>query len=498
MGYASRYFRETMLTVAAALLNGVLFYALRIVLYGRLSPEEYGLFYSVFAFGNVLYPLLSFGFDPGLTPLVTRMREERAVDRIKSAVLSAGAPCALVAGAGFAAAWFAAGPVSRRFFGDEQAVALIRIVALYVVVFLPFKTGYMLLLGLQRAASRCAAEVARGALCLAGAVWLLRTGHGAAAAAWAYVLGTAAGLLVEMAALALLERPLVAAPARWRGEYLGRVFGPGKHLTVAFGGALVFSQMDTVMLTAIRGDLRAVAAYQLAVPTIMIVYAIALAGVTNFMPMVTTLWNRGERELLADGIDRIHEAAAVLILPGSAVLAAFSDVLMQALFRRDILDAPAAFNILALGGVAHFLCMLNLHALAGIGLARAASTAMGTALALNLALNAALIPLLGIRGAAAATVLSHAAATALELRALRGALPLRPRLLPAAGAAFAAVLVMLGCALVRRTGLFAAYPVPMAAAAGGASYALAVGALEACGLGRLRELASVIRRGTPG
>lgn len=132
------------------------------------------------------------------------------------------------------------------------------------------------------------------------------------------------------------------------------------------------------------------------------------------MPMVAMMNERGETAQLAGGVERIYESAVVVILPATVLLACFSDVLMEMLFRRDILDATDAFNILALGSVFTFAAHFNLHVLVGLG----------AALVANVVLNLALIYTLNIRGAALATALSNGLATLLTLRGLGRLLPL--------------------------------------------------------------------------
>ncbi|MBN2309377.1 MAG: polysaccharide biosynthesis C-terminal domain-containing protein, partial [Candidatus Hydrogenedentes bacterium] len=419
MGYGRQYAEHTLLTVGGTILAGVLFYVLRIVLYASLPAEDYGLFYLILSVAFVLHPVLSFGFDPGVVPFVTRFREEGDVAAVKQAVVGAFVPQGVVGGALIAAAWVGAGPIAAWCFDTPAAAPLIRLVAVHAGLMLVFKAGMAVLLGLQSIAARNLADLARVAVCVGSAVVFLRLGFGVEAAALAYVAGAAAAIGTEAVAIAVLHGPVVRGRFRWRPDLVREVFRSGKYLSVAYGGVLIFSHMDTVMLGLLGRDYGAVAAYQVAVPTIMIIYGLLLAVASSFMPMVTTLSHRREIPLLADGIARIYELAAVVAVPGAVLMACFSDVLMGTLWRRDVFDAPGAFNILVVGAVFYFTCYLNLQILAGMGRARLACRAIAVALGVNLVLNAVLILLFGIRGAAAATVLSHIAATAIGVAAMR-------------------------------------------------------------------------------
>jgi O-antigen/teichoic acid export membrane protein len=496
--YGTQYFRHTAVQVTTAILVGVMFYVLRVVLYRHLDPEEYGLFYALLAFAAVAHPLLSFGFDPGLIPFVTRFRERNDHAAIKSVVAGSLAAQAIAGGLVVACGLVFARPIAEICFREPEAAGLVRIVALNVGLTLAHKVFFGLLLGLQYVNSRNATELVRVASCLGVTALLLHLGHKGEAAALGYLAGTAAALFVEILAVALLNPGLVRTRLQWRPDLVAAVFRAGKYATIAFGGVTLFSNMDTVMLTLVLPDYRLpVAAYQVAVPTMMILYSLIVAGSTNFMPMATTLWLRGERALLADGIARIHEAAFAVILPATILMACFSDILMAVLFRRDIGAAPEAFAILAPGSVFLFVTHFNLQTLAGIGRTRQACGAIAWAAGANVALNLGLIALFGIRGAAAATVASHALAMILTLRALHRDIPLA--LNTTALLSITACSASLGLAGVwlRGTWAFMDRPMLTATVASALSYLLLLALFETFGLSRLRELGSVIARGRP-
>jgi O-antigen/teichoic acid export membrane protein len=487
-GYGREYARHTLLTVAATVACGALFYALRVVLYRHLNTAEYGLFYVVFSAAAVVQPLLSFGFDPGLAPFVTRFRERGDPSSIKQAALGGLVPQVMVGGTLVAVAWVLAGPLGMVLFGVQEAALLIRIVALHAGLLIFFKTGLAVLLGLQSIGARSLSDMTRVLVCVGAAVVLLRLGYGVRAAAYAYVAGAAAGVAVQVAAVCGLHRGVALARFAWRPGLVRDIFRSGKYLSVAYGGALVFSHMDTVMLGIVGRDLNEVGVYQVAVPTITIVQSLLVAAGVSFMPMVTKLLERGERDLLAAGINQIFEAAWVVVLPGVALAACFSDVLMTALFQRDVQNAPEAFNILAIGSVFYFMCYLNLQILAGMGRTRGACGAIGAGLAINLVLNFALIALFGIRGAAAATVLSYVASTALGIAVIREELAVRVALKRPVASIVASAALAVVALQIRKTGAFMEHPIAVAACGGAALYAMCLGALELSGYGRLTAL----------
>jgi O-antigen/teichoic acid export membrane protein len=479
---------------------GVLFYALRRILLAGLDYDDYGLFYVVFSAAMVVQPLLAFGFDPGLTPFVTRLREEKDPAAIKQVVLSALTIEGLISGILVVAAFLLAKPVATLVLDRPDAAVLIRIMAVHAGIMMVVKNGTAMLLGLQSIGMRSLADLARVAVCPTVALLMLQFGYGVEAAAYGYVAGAAASLMFQVIAIILLHPPILRAPFRWRPDLVAEVFRSGKYLSLAYGGVILFSHMDTTMLGvlgALQRDataFRAAGAYQVAVPTTMILYSLIMAVGVNFMPMVTTLLHRNERERLAEGIARIYELAFVVVLPATILMACFSDVLMALIWRTDVLDAPSAFNILAVGSIFYFTCYFNLQILAGMGHAKGACAAIALALVVNLVFNVILILWLGIRGAAMATVLSHIAATSFGLRILSKELGVRLRFDNVLAAALVSVVVAFAAMHVRTTTLFLEHPLGAAATAAIALYLGSVVVLDALGFGPLRELTMIILR----
>lgn len=492
MSYARQYLYHTVSSVAAAVLCGILFYVLRVVLYGRLSHEEFGLFYAAFSFFSILQPLFSFGFDPGLTPNVTQFREARDYRSMKALLLGSLVPQGLVAIALAAQVWVFAGPIAQWALENTAGVFTLRILALHACIVILFKVGQQTLLGLQFIAWRNAADLIRSVVCVGTVVVFLNWGAGLAAVAPAYVLGAVAAIALQFAAILASYRPLLRAPSTWRPDLLRESFSHGKYLSIAFGGVVLFANIDTLMLTLITHDFRGVAAYQVAVPTVTILYTLMMAGAQPFLPMVRTLWLRNERDLLADGLSRMYEAAVALMLPMGVFLACFSDVFMTVLFRGDVLQAPLAFNILAIGSLLFFVTFLNLHVLAGVEAARDACWAIVAALLTNTLLAIPLIWSMGIAGAALSTVLSHGLAAAWTTRSVWRLLTPRIPIRAACASGLLALALGAGCLALRQTSAFESAPLATSLGACVISMILGVSFLEATGLCNLRNLFRVI------
>lgn len=501
MSYGRQYAWHTAVTVATTVLTGVLFYALRIVLFdNRLTIEEYGLFYSVYSFAMVIQPLFSFGFDPGLVPHITQFREEGNPAAIKNVVAGAvvvqltfAASCAILA--------IAATPFIAHWFPSQPDLGfLIGLLAVHALGVVLFKAGQQFFLGMQALVWRNATDVVRAVVCVSVAFLLVGKDAareegilaGVKGVGLAYLLAAFGAVVTQVSGLGISFPSVARARFQWRGDLVRHAFDGGWYLSLAFGGIAVFSSLDTIMITLVRGDLLEVAAFQIALPTAMIIYSLLTAAGLTFMPMARTLWLRGEREVLADGINHIYEAAFALIIITGVLMAAFSDVLMHLLFGADIMNAPEAFNVLAIAGVFFFIAYLNLHILAGIGQARAAAVVIIIALVLDLVLDIPLIYFFGIRGAALASFVGYLVAAILSYRSIRVELPVAVPLKTAGVASLLAAVAWILCHFFRATNVFTTHGVISASAVSGALIVAVALVLEVTGCARLRELAQII------
>ena len=167
VGYGRQYAAHTATTLAAAIVMGALFYVLRIVLFQSLSVESYGLFYAVFAFGVTIQAVVTFGFDPGIAPTITRLNEGHDPAGIKHlviAVLIRQLALALVAALGCIVF---AEPLTRTLFDDRSASDLVVPIIAYMVLMVVFKTGHTVLLGLHAIQARNLIDIVRVCVALA-------------------------------------------------------------------------------------------------------------------------------------------------------------------------------------------------------------------------------------------------------------------------------------------------------------------------------------------
>lgn len=426
--YTRTYAMYTAWSLATTLLSGVLFYVVRIVLFQRLSTETYAEFYSGMAFALLLHPFLSLGFDPGLAPHLARWREEGAWGKARGVLIAAASMQFLLAMALWAMLWMAAEWIAPRVIAGADPHFL-RVMGGYVLAVLLYKIAITSLLGFSNIAAKNIVEMVRVVFCAGAMVIVVHEGARAHVPAFVYIGATGFAALFGLVALFTMNASLRAADGRWYVSNALNVIRTGLFATIAFGGVLVFSQLDTVMLTMLRPrDAVAVAAYQVAVPTFMILQSVLLALANNFIPVTAALDQRGDHERLGRAIGRAYEGGWAIVLPAAALMIPMAGNLVALLFRREVAQATGALQLLGIAAVFVFIAYFNLHALTGLGRTRAAAMGITVALVANVLLNFVLIPRWSLYGAAGATVVSYMVAAMLTAWSLRSSTVFRVRL----------------------------------------------------------------------
>jgi O-antigen/teichoic acid export membrane protein len=233
-----------------------------------------------------------------------------------------------------------------------------------------------------------------------GAVYLL-----AALIALAYIVGAMRGRGI---------RPGRGGESRGL-RWLGRA-------AVATGIASLFAyalgRVDAVLLSVITDDAAAVglygAAYRIFEATLFVSWAFGLA----VLPMLSRLPKRSDE--LNRAFATASMAIAALTVPLGAAMALFGPEITEAVFGGEFADAGTATAIL--GGAAALYGLFTVAALTVAGQDRqgALPWISGVALAANVGLNLALIPSLGVDGAAlamsASQLLITIAAMAIAIR----------------------------------------------------------------------------------
>ncbi|WP_048197393.1 flippase [Methanocaldococcus sp. FS406-22] len=185
------------------------------------------------------------------------------------------------------------------------------------------------------------------------------------------------------------------------------LFSYGLPLMIGSAGSLVLGYVDGICLTYFTG-LNAVADYRnVAMPTVSILGYFASAVGAVLFPMSSELWEKGYKEALGYGVERICLYSFVLVLPMAILMAYFPEVIINLFFNPQYLSAAPAIRILSLGTVFLTLNNIGFTVLNGIGKPHLSTKILYGGAIFNLVFNILLIPKFGIVGASLTTIFSY-------------------------------------------------------------------------------------------
>jgi len=387
-------------------------YLVRLVMAKNLSVEDFGLFYSIFAFLGMLGIFKSLGFDKALIKFIPQFRHEKRDDLIKSSIIYVAAIQLITNSIIIISIYFLSNYLAISFFHNPQASIILRLMAIAF-----FIDSFVLILkfifqGYNKISYFSGIDVIRMILIFIIVTIGFKNGHGILSPTFAYIVTPAILLIIFSVVFFKKTFPNFFIIKSLKGYKLFKTISYYKINKYSFNvilisaGGLILGYTDIMMLTYFSG-LTAVGLYSVALPTtkVLIYFAKAIAGI--LIPLASNLWVKGEKNLLKIGIEELYKYSIIIIVPAALTLFSFSDIIVNIFFGKDYILAANAMRILSIGMIFHIIYAINADFFSGIGHPEVNVKNIGIAATFNLIGNFLLIPLIGINGAAITTMVSY-------------------------------------------------------------------------------------------
>ena len=349
--------------------------------------------------------IIRFASDPDLS------EQDRAGVPVTALLMS------VVSGAAIAAAgWALAGPAAEAFLKSSGRAEVVRWLSVFVGFKVVSEVSYTVLRQRERVGSFALVGAAEALLLVGAVIAFLLDGQG--------LVGVMKGYALSAAVTAAVVTPLllsrVERGVRWR------LIGP----LLAFGVPLIASGLAGRFLNL--GD-RYLLIYMISEEAAGVYeWAARFGGIVNtllvqsFTLAFTVL---GMKALDQSGSPDLHRQAFrhFAALAGWVVLGVglFTGDVSRLLTENPSYIETEGLVVLVAGGFAFYgLYYVVVNVLYAAGRTRAIAASVGGAAALNLALNLALIPTLGIAGAAVATLVSYAVLAVVTARLAQASTPI--------------------------------------------------------------------------
>jgi stage V sporulation protein B len=168
----------------------------------------------------------------------------------------------------------------------------------------------------------------------------------------------------------------------------------------------VIGYIDTIILTMMV-SLSEVGVYNATISTILILsYFGGIIAVVLF-PLVSELLHKKKYKEVEQLIILLYKYSLLAIIPCALIMFFFSSIILRILFGEAFVIGAAAMSILSIGVIFLIIAQVNFAIINGLGMPAKITKITVVAALFNIAFNIILIPYLGINGAALTTTVSY-------------------------------------------------------------------------------------------
>ncbi|MBL7056535.1 flippase [Candidatus Woesearchaeota archaeon] len=382
-------------------------YLVRLILARGLSIEEFGLFYSIFAFLGMFGAFKSLGLDKALVKFIPEFKHKKQFGKIKSAMIYSifvqFVTNILILIFVYAFSKF----LSDNYFHDPRADIILKLMAIAL-----FIDGFISIIkfsfqGFKKMVYFSNIDLVRMVIIVLTIAIGFKLNYGILSPVIAYLLSPI--ILIIIFGFILIKKVF---PEFSKSKFLVEkklmksVSKYGIFVMATTVGAIVLGYTDIIMLTYFSG-LTAVGLYSVALPTskIFLFFPRALGGV--LFPLTSEFWTAGKKSLIKEGLESLFKYSMIIIVPSVLVMFSFSDILINLLFGTSYISASDTLKILSIGMIFGTLSGISTNFFSGIGKPQINSKIIYAAAIFNLIINLVLIPVWGIIGAAISTTISY-------------------------------------------------------------------------------------------
>ncbi|ABR56002.1 polysaccharide biosynthesis protein [Methanococcus aeolicus Nankai-3] len=418
MDYKERAIKGISWNFLLLILAAPIGYLVRMLYANEIPKLEVGLFYAVLDFCCMVAIFKDLGLSAALVRFIPKFIHEKRNDLVKSAIVSVGilqSSVSLLITIGI----ILLSPLIAKYYINNQG-QFIGHLDLVINVLIILSIGYWFqsimdvirnaIQGFQNQKYFGTSNFVKISLVLISSVifiYILDI-HNVFAPSYAY---TITPILMILIYASIFIKKIF--PEFFKGRFIFSkklikdLFSYGLPVMMGSAGSLILGYVDGICLTYFTG-LNAVADYRnVAMPTVSILGYFASAVGAVLFPMSSELWEKGHKEALRYGVERICLYSFVLVLPMAILMAYFPTVVVNLLFNAQYLPAADAIRILSLGTVFMTLNGIGFTVLNGIGKPSLSTKILYFGATFNLIFNLLLIPKFGIIGASITTVLGY-------------------------------------------------------------------------------------------
>jgi len=403
--YTKRLLKGSTFLILMSLLGAFIGYFTRIILARNLTPAEYGLFYSVFAFISFFLFFRDLGLNQALVKYIPEFLVKKKYNDIKTAITSVFV-WQLISSALFSILLFMfSDSLAQHYFKDSAASFIIKIFILYIIFSMIFLLLQSIFQGFQRMVLFSFIEPLRVIVMFILILILFKLGSRLFAPVYAFTLSW---ILMSLLLFPFFLKLFNIFKYRiiHFAEVTRTMFAFGLPVLLTSVGARVIARIDTIMLTYFT-TLEEVGIYNVVLPSALLFLFFADSISAVALPIISELWTKNDIQKLRDWLTVIYKYSFVFIIPFLFSLFVFPELFINVFFGKDYVGGAMTLQILLIGTLFLSITRLTTTTLVGIGKPALVTKLFVIAAIMNIILNLLFIPSFGIEGAAFATMLSY-------------------------------------------------------------------------------------------
>ena len=404
--YTSKAIKGAAIFFIISLFAGFLGYLVRLVFARYLTRADYGLFYAVFTFFAVLSVLRDLGFSQAMVKYIAEFNVRKRYDLIKGSILITFLSQLAISIILVIPVLIFSKQISIYFFHSEAANNVLLFLAIMFIL-MPIERMFTFAYGgFQRFDYNSLVELVRMSFVLAISFFAFMYMGSVLVPCLAYVVAH----IIENAILFPLF--LRTFPQFFKVKAVlstglfKKMFSFGVPVMIGLFGSLILTYTDTMAITYFR-TLEEVALYQIAMPTSKLILYFTTAICTVILPMSSELWARKLKDKISLGINLLYKYSFMAILPLVLLMLSFPEVIIKLFFGQRYVAAAVALQIMSLAALAYTFCYINGNVLSGIGKPKENMKITLIAAVFNLIADIILVNIIGINGAAIATLAGY-------------------------------------------------------------------------------------------
>lgn len=401
---AKRFGRQVFIVYAATIFGSLSAYGIRILYSRTLSMEDYGLFYAVMSLLSILTVVRGIGLPSSMIYYGIKEFTKKQYSNLKTIIVFGNALQLINSVVISLLIAFFSDVVITRFLQSASHGSWVLLYMLAYFVITTISTNTSLLFSMFEQAELTAIHTHLNMiLVLPLSLILFKVLDAYKVPVISHIISQTILFVVYGLLFYSKHEEVIKAKLGFDSKLFKGLIRYGLLIAASTAGVIILGDIDTVLISWIKG-VKAVALYNVARPTALLVSNFSTPFLVLLFPTLTMLWHSKKQKAARTTVRFLHNIALLISLPLALGMIAFSKQLINIVFGSAYVKAWAALSALAIARIVIVLYSIPSALIASIGKPGETTRIIYIGAVTNTVVDLLLIPYMGILGAALGTL----------------------------------------------------------------------------------------------